>query len=159
MSILGIDVGGVIISREGDGGDTSFFSDNFLATPASKNAFEVISRVVSRFENVVIISKCGNRVQQRTKEWMAHTGFHKTTGIPWDKFYFCRERKDKVGIALDLGVTHFIDDRTDILSSMIGKIPFLFLFGQSNLYKGFDTLSSWDKLEQKLDRLDKWSKS
>jgi hypothetical protein len=40
-------------------GDTNFFGGNYLATPASEHAFEVIARLVAHFrpENVFIVSK------------------------------------------------------------------------------------------------------
>ena len=36
--------------------------------------------------------------------------------------HFCLERKDKAGIVRDTGITHFIDDRIDVLDYMIEDI-------------------------------------
>src|SRR5689334_22627413 len=110
--ILGIDVGGVIISREGDGGDTSFFSDNYLRTPSTKDCFEALSRTVPKFDHTFIISKCGANVQRKTLEWMTANYFFHHTGIQRQNIFFCKARPEKAGIAERLGVTHYIDDRT-----------------------------------------------
>lgn len=67
---IGIDVGGVIIDRvRNDGTDTSFLSDNYLATSAVPGAFEHITRLVDHFgaEHVFVVSKCGTKVEDKTR--------------------------------------------------------------------------------------------
>jgi len=66
--VLGVDCGGVIIERKGTrGGDTSFFSDDFLSTPAVANSFKILHKAVTKFgrDNVYIVSKCGRVVQKK----------------------------------------------------------------------------------------------
>ena len=41
--------------------------------------------------------------------------FFKDTGIAEDHLHFCRTRPDKAPICRDLGITHFVDDRLDVL--------------------------------------------
>jgi hypothetical protein len=163
MSVLGIDVGGVIISREGDGGDTSFFSDNYLKTPASKDVLEVLSRIVPKFEHTFIISKCGSKVQQKTLDWMSAQHFYHRTGISRQDFFFCKTRPEKAGIAQRLGVTHYVDDRMDILNSMIGIVPNLFLFNPLQratvTQKSFHIVPSWAAFERLLEVIDKRKKA
>jgi hypothetical protein len=159
--ILGIDVGGVIIG--GDGEDTSFFSDNYLQTPQLENAIEVIARVRPRFDNTFIISKCGPKVESKTMAWMRHHDFHNRTEIGETAFHFCRKRPEKVGIAKKLGVTHYIDNRMDIINSMIGTVPNLFLFNplqRATVTQGpFHIVPSWAAFERLLEVLDKRSKA
>ena len=159
--VLGIDVGNVIIG--GGGEDTSFFSNNYLRTPALDGVFEVLPRIVPKFDDVVIISKCGNRVRNKTMEWMKHYDFHTKTGIGVDKFNFCYKREDKAWIAQFWEVTHYLDDRMDIINSMRGVVPNLFLFAPNVratvTQGGFHIVPSWAAFERLLEVLDKRSKA
>ncbi len=118
ISVLGIDIGGVIIDKTNDQTDTSFFSDNFLKTTASPHVFEVLATLVERRfgHNTHIVSKCGRKVQEKSLLWLAHHDFYRRTGIPEGNVHFCRERSEKAPICEKLGVTHFIDDKLEVLS-------------------------------------------
>lgn len=132
---LGVDVGRVIIdgSSHPSGDDTAFFKGglaNVLRTPPMARVFEVLPGLVERFEGRVwVISKCGERVQQRTLAWLAHHDFYDRTGIPPESVRFCRERREKAVHCRELGITDFIDDRLDVLEAMRGVVPRLYLFG------------------------------
>jgi hypothetical protein len=41
---------------------------------------------------------------------------------------FCRQRHEKAAICRELGLTHFIDDRLEVLSHLLGTVPHLYLF-------------------------------
>ncbi|MBI3632415.1 MAG: hypothetical protein HY225_03125 [Candidatus Vogelbacteria bacterium] len=127
--ILGVDIGGVIIDRVNDGTDTSFFSDNYLKTTAVTGAFDALRQLVEkRFgSNVFLVSKCGRKVQEKTLRWLDHHRFYELTGIRRDHLYFCRERWQKAGICEKLGITNFVDDRLEVLGSLI-KVDTLYLF-------------------------------
>lgn len=118
--VLGVDFGGVITDRVADNSDTSFFADRFLETPMVDGAFDALSRLVAGpFEGRVhIISKAGPRIQERTRLWMAHHQFAERTGVPESHVHFCRERRDKAPICKRLCVTHFVDDRLDVLNHL-----------------------------------------
>lgn len=120
VEVLGVDVGGVIIDKVNDNTDTSFFGDNYLQTTATLGVFEALQRLVSeRFgEHVHLVSKCGKRVQEKTLRWLDHHQFYERTGIGREHVYFCLERHEKAGICRRLGVTHFIDDRLEVLGSL-----------------------------------------
>lgn len=114
--VLGIDIGGVIIDRINDNTDTSFFGDNYLNTTAVPNAFTVINELEKRYNNnIVIVSKCGRRTEEKTRAWLDHHQFFEKTGVRNDALYFCRERHHKHGICKELGVTGFVDDRLEVL--------------------------------------------
>jgi len=119
---LGVDVGGVIIDRVNDKTDTSFFGDNYLRTTAVPGAFEALARLnAGRFEGrIYLVSKCGPRIEARTRAWLAHHGFHATTGIPAAHLRFCRRRPDKGPICAALGISHFVDDRLEVLTYLTG---------------------------------------
>ena len=131
---LGIDVGRVLISPGDESApDTSFIGasiEDALRTPPYDGMFEVVPRLVSKFAaRVWIISKCGPRVQQRTCQWFEQHRFFERTGIDERNVRFCLQRPQKAVHCAELGITHFIDDRVDVLEPMLGIVPNLYLFG------------------------------
>ena len=129
MERLGVDIGGVIIEGASASADTSFFSDNYLMTPALPGAIEALRRLSDeRFgENIFLVSKCGARTEQKTREWLAHHLVYARTGLAPERLHFCRKRQEKAPICRDLGITHFIDDRLEVLG-YLETVPQRFLF-------------------------------
>lgn len=131
---LGIDIGRVIICPTVDGqSDTSFLGsrlEDALHTPPARGAFDAIAALTDRFDQVHLVSKCGDSVQRKTLAWLDHQRFYERTGVPPNRVHFCRKRPDKAPIARRLGLTHFVDDRADVLGPMRGIVPQLFLFGE-----------------------------
>ncbi len=129
--VLGIDVGGVILDFIPHF-DTplSFRDGNYLETPVVKDAIESISKLnASRFsQKIFLVSKHGPDGPGRILEWLRHQDFFSKTGIPETHFYPCAERHEKATIVEKLGITHFVDDRAEVLGHMIGQVPNLYLF-------------------------------
>lgn len=151
---LGIDIGRVIIdgSSHPDGGDTAFFEggmDNALRTPAVPGAFTTIHRLVTRFDGRVwLVSKCGERVEARTLRWLDHHGFFDETGVDPGHVRFCRRRPDKAIHCAELGITHFVDDRPDVLAALAGLVPHRFLFGpQARIVRDVTLVADWPGTE------------
>jgi hypothetical protein len=129
--LLGVDVGGVLIDRiRADGSDTSFFSDRFLETPAVAGAFDTLMRLgCERFGGrICIVSKCGPRTEEKTRLWLTQHKLLDALGLDAQALYFCRKRRDKAPICERLGVTHFIDDRMEVLVHLT-SVQHRFLFG------------------------------
>lgn len=113
---LGVDLGGVIAK----GNDEEV-----------PGAFDALHRLnVGRFrDRVYIVSRVSGADEERSRSWwLLQHSFSDRTGIKSEHLYFCRERREKAPICQSLGVTHFIDDRTEVLSHMIGIVPNLYLF-------------------------------
>jgi hypothetical protein len=129
VDTLGVDIGGVIIDRVNDALDTSFFGENYLRTTAVEGAVDALRLLnAGRFAGrVFLVSKCGPRVQAKTLAWLEYHGFHEHTGIPQEHVRFCRRRREKAGICRELGITHFVDDRLEVLGYLEG-VPWLCLF-------------------------------
>ncbi len=129
--VLGIDIGGVIIDRVDDRTDTSFFADNYLNTTAVPGVFDALRQLVEkRFgDGVFLVSKCGRRGQEKTLHWLDHHRFYNITGIERGHVRFCQKRYEKAGICKELGMTHFVDDRLEVLSNLI-TVRTLYLFRQ-----------------------------
>ncbi|MGZ3438222.1 MAG: hypothetical protein ACXVDD_01835 [Polyangia bacterium] len=128
---LGIDIGRVIIG--GEGADTQFLDGDdasAMATPAVAGAFDAVAELVRLFEaNVWLVSKAGPRIQARTRRWLDERGFFDATSLPREHLRFCRERREKAFHASALNLTHFIDDRFDVLRHLEGIVAHRFLFG------------------------------
>jgi hypothetical protein len=132
---LGVDFGRVIMSpADGDGApDTRFLvmpEADAVAIAPPPDAFAVLAGLVRLFEGRVwVVSKAGPRIQGLTRRWLEHHQFHERTGVARDAVRFCRERKEKRVHAEKLRLTHFIDDRVDVLAHLTGVVPHRYLFG------------------------------
>ena len=124
--------------------------EDALRTPPVHGALEAIADLTARFEGRVwLVSKCGPRVQARTRTWLAHHRFFERTGIARDNLHFCRDRRDKAPICARLGIGLFVDDRVDVLLAMEGVVAERFLFGaKSSPVPGLTPVATWsDALE------------
>lgn len=120
VSKLGIDIGGTIIDRRNDAGDKDFFTKNYLNVPEIKDAFWVIKELNKRFDNqVFLISACTEQVEINTMQWFEYHSFFAKTNITKEHIYFCRYRKIKNDICEQLNITHFIDDRIEVLQTLV----------------------------------------
>jgi len=119
---IGIDIGGVIIAQDTDEPDL-FFTEAFLNAKTFLDCFETIKHLVQSLgcENVFIISKCGESIQKKSREWLEHKNFFNITGFDPNNIYFCLERQEKAKIADKLGLTVFIDDRYTVLQYMLNS--------------------------------------
>lgn len=131
---LGLDIGRVLIAPDGaHGADTSFIGgslEDALSTPPYDGMFDAVPPLVARFGGRVwLVSKAGPRVQEKTLRWLEHHRFHERTGIPSAHVRFCRERAQKAIHCRELGITHFVDDRADVLLHLKGVVEHRFLFG------------------------------
>lgn len=132
---LGIDIGKVIMSPVvGGKSDTSFLSggiDQAMRTSASPGAFSNIPILVKAFWGQVwLISKAGINVQRKTRLWLQHQRFYERTGISRNCLRFCLKRHEKAHHCQAIQITHFIDDRIDVLSHLRNVVPNLYLFGE-----------------------------
>jgi hypothetical protein len=118
LPILGVDVGGVIVRLAGRDEDTSFFGSRPLETPAVDGVFEALATLTGATfgGRVHLVSKAGPKVATNTRDWLAHHEFFARTGIAAGNVHFVRERRDKAPVCERLGITHFVDDRLDVLA-------------------------------------------
>lgn len=157
---VGIDIGRVIMAPTDAEGraDTSFLHGSdaeAMETPPCENAFRVISELVRRTRgNVWLVSKAGPRIQKLSLAWLVHWKFYATTGVAPEQVRFCRERRDKAIHARQLRLTHFVDDRLDVLEHLRGKVERLYLFGHQPVRKPRPTwpteVLTWLDVEREL---------
>lgn len=135
QSRIGIDIGRVIMAPvKGGKADTSFLTgglEKALQTPPSPGAFDGVKSLVEAFAGQAwLISKAGPNVQDKTKQWLRHWDFYAATGLPQNHLRFCLQRSQKAGHCKQLRITHFIDDRLDVLEHLRGRVANLYLFGE-----------------------------
>ncbi len=80
--VVGVDVGGVLIAIAPGATDTMFSGDHRSAA-AVPGAVEGVAALVTALgpHRVFIISKAGDAMAQRTREWLEATEFHARTGL------------------------------------------------------------------------------
>lgn len=113
---IGIDIGNVIIG--GGGEDTTFFTDYYLHTPPVEGAFESIAALIHDGHEVELVSKAGDVTREKTYQWLLHWDFANITGYRATP-YFVYHRGDKAPVVWALRCDIFIDDRKDILDTLI----------------------------------------
>ena len=128
---IGIDIGRVIIGTDTDK-PALFFSRDYLKAPENPGALQGIQTLCERLgpENIFLVSKCGQAVSEKTRDWLLYKDFYNFTGMGQDQVFFCRERHEKQGISAKLELDIFIDDRFTVLEHLLRleHIDRLFLF-------------------------------
>lgn len=127
---LGVDIGNVIIDhRHSDPNDKTFHEERYSTIPGTEGVFDALKSLNDHFDgNVYLISKCTLWAEQKILQWLKDNAFFTKTGIDSSHVYFVRERHEKDPLCRKLGITHFIDDRLEVLSHMIESTPHLYLF-------------------------------
>jgi hypothetical protein len=112
--VVGIDLGNTIIKHR----------------KPLPDAFRVIRRLIDeRFgERLHIVSRVDEQQEIRARAFVTGHEFQSALGIPLTRVHFCRERHEKGPICERLRITHFIDDRPEVMvympTSVIRKVLF-----------------------------------
>lgn len=161
--VLGVDIGNVITNCRSvmDIKDESFWTERYSTIPASDNVFNCLKKLnEGKFkENIFLVSRSKEDHEVRILKWLKDHDFYNKTGIKPESVFFCRERHEKERICREKGITHFIDDRLEVLSHMVGIIPNLYLFqpdpGEIEEFKEFlprvVKVESWIEVVEKIE--------
>ena len=156
---LGVDIGRVIMAPVRDGQpDTSFLTgtmEQAMETPPTEGAMEQITRLVDVSDGKVwLVSKAGPSIQKKTRRWFRQWRFFEQTGIPNTNLRFCLRRDQKAEHCRQLRLTHFVDDRLDVLKYLVDFVPFLFLFGEQRASQQTPdwarAVLTWDETTEKI---------
>lgn len=110
--IYGFDIGGTII-RPG----------YIKEKPPWPEAFRVIWRIVDELSPVAyIVSRVTEEQKVRGQAWLKQFDVHAITGIPPENVRWCLECKDKAPIVAELGITHFVDDRPEVMKYLAPEV-------------------------------------
>ncbi|MDX6743483.1 hypothetical protein [Actinocorallia sp. A-T 12471] len=126
---LGVDLGRVVVgaNRNADG---RVFLDDPRRMPLIEGAFEVLPRIVERFNGQAwVISRISEEGEPLSLAWLEHYDFYGVTGIARSRIRYCRLREEKALHCAELGITHMIDDRLDVHRAIRDVVPNRYLFG------------------------------
>lgn len=129
---LGIDIGNVIIDhRAGVDVFDGMTGRAYAAIPEVENALKSIRTLRDgRFgPSIVLVSHASAWAEQKIRFWLDHHAFFEKTGVARDQVRFCRDRRDKAAICAREAVTHFVDDRPEVLQHLQGVVTHRYLFG------------------------------
>lgn len=117
--VLGVDFGDTIW-READetlGGVFDPLAVGFL-DPAAVPALMRLSR--ERFaERIWVVSMCREAAEDEVRRILAEEArLWLWLDLPEPQIRFCRRHEDKAEICRELGITHFVDDRPNVLREM-----------------------------------------
>ena len=160
--VLGVDIGNVIINnRLNDPEVVKVDEAVYAAFPPSGGVFESLKTLNDYFGGeVYLISKCTEWAQIQILAWLKAHDFYTKTGIKPENVNFVRQRNEKDAVCVKLGVTHFVDDRLEVLSYMVESTPNLILFQpdqeEVNEFKQFlskvTVANDWNEVVKKIVR-------
>ncbi len=155
-TVLGVDFGNVIIDHAAiDPNDKELHEERYSTIPVMSGAFEALKELNARFKGrVYIVSKCTLWAQEKILAWLTDNDFYTKTGIDAKHVHFVRERHEKDAVCRTLGVTHFIDDRLEVLSHMVESVPHLFLFRPKP-----EEVEKFKQFLQKVTIIDGWNRA
>ena len=127
---LGVDIGNVIINNRLNDPEVNKVTEAvYAAFPPSDDVSDALKTLNEYFEGkVYLVSKCNEWAQVQILLWLKTQDLYTKTGIKEENVHFVRQRHEKDTVCRKLGITHFIDDRLEVLSHMIESTPNLFLF-------------------------------
>lgn len=157
---LGVDIGNVIINNRLNDPEVNKVDETvYAAFPPSEGVFEALKTLNSYFDDeVYLLSKCTEWAQEQILLWLKAHDFYAKTGIKQESVYFVRQRHEKDGVCRKLGITHFVDDRLEVLSHMVESTPNLILFqpdkDEINKFEEFlgkvTVVNSWAEVVEKI---------
>ncbi len=116
---LGVDFG-YVISSPRDGFIRMSEDEHYLERPMIDGVMDALQRLAKGYfgRQIWIVSKCSEKAEPRIMHLLDHWNFWDYTRIKRENVRFCRERADKALICQELGITHFVDDRLEVLHHM-----------------------------------------
>jgi hypothetical protein len=128
---LGVDIGGVIMERLASPVGNGRSGAQECRAPLVPGALEALRRLnQGRFQHrIYVVSQWQAEHHEVVSDWLSRQHFCARTGIDAKHVRLCAQKADKVDICRELGITHFIDDRLEVLSGL-RSVPHRYLFDQ-----------------------------
>ena len=130
LKSLGVDLGNVIIDHVGFGTTREFVRNgDYNSIPAVPGVFEALRQLnqLKFSSNIFVVYNATNVADQKIISWLQYHNFFKKTGISTEMVMRTQNGRDKSALCKKFGATHFIDDRLEALSYLIGKVENLYL--------------------------------
>lgn len=164
-----VDLGNVIIAHWlSNITPENFHTIDYNSIPEVPGVFDSLKRLKDRFGgNVTVVYKATDVATEKILAWLAHHRFTERTGIPLSRVDRTKGGRDKT-LHMDqsspthYGTTVVVDDRLEVISYFVGRVPHLFLFRpqqqEVEQFNGTGALShchvvqSWQEIEDVLNR-------
>jgi len=150
---LGLDFGGVILpsTQSNSAGEENFLDAKLelaVRMIPTEGCFESLKKLSSQFlGKICIISKATPEIRRKTWEWIRYNEFTQRTGIEPAHIRFCRDRRGKIDLCKELGVSHYIDDQIAVLDLLEGTVSHRYLFSneeRTSIPDGIIRVYGWD---------------
>lgn len=128
---LGVDLGNVIIDHLEFGTTHEFFqSGDYNIIPPVPGVFDSLFRLnQERFDsNIFVVYNASDVADQKIMSWLKAHDFLNRTGISPDRMSRTQNGRNKLSVCELYRATHFVDDRLEVLSHLVGKVRNLYLF-------------------------------
>lgn len=112
---IGIDINGVLANNK----RAHIKTHDYSVFSVMEDAIDIVREIVNLHgaENVYIISRVkSHQLSFITGIWMETHNFLRETNVLLDNVYICSLLRDKAKIAKKLRLTHFIDNRPEVLN-------------------------------------------
>lgn len=153
---LGVDLGNVIIDHAKFGTTPDYIRNgDYLKIPPVTLALESIRLLLNGgIGTLIVIYNASDVADEKILSWVEHW-------VPNDvindhRFNLTRSigGRDKIRECIEYGITHFIDDRVEVLNFLNGRIPSLFLMNpnpdekttHSNETSSYVEVEGWNEL-------------
>ena len=116
---LGVDIGGVLKPHRTPETEPRFVT-SLQTTEPVPGSLETLRRLASGGfgPRLWVVSKCRAENEEPLRAWLGRNGFLDDGLVLLTDVHFCRERADKAEIARHLRLSHFVDDRPEVMSHM-----------------------------------------
>ena len=130
-----VDLGNVIIAHWlSNITPENFDTIDYNSIPEVPGVFDSLRRFYDQFGgNVTVVYKATDIATEKILGWLRHHNFSERTGISFDRVHRTSSGRDKTPFIEQSSQTHhgttvMVDDRLEVLSYFVGKVPNLFLF-------------------------------
>ena len=128
--VLGVDLGNVIIDHVGFGTTPEFFySGDYNTIPPVHGVFDALKRLnQERFNcNMFVVYNASDVADRKIISWLRSHDFFERTGVSPERVMRTQNGRNKLSVCELYQATHFIDDRLEVLSHLVGKVGSLYL--------------------------------
>lgn len=112
----------------------NFNTIDYNSIPEVPGAFDGLKRLNDRFGgNVTVVYNATDIADEKIRAWLVYHKFTELTGIPLERVVRTKNGRDKTSFMDQSSATHYgttvvIDDRLEVMSYFVGKVPLLLLF-------------------------------
>jgi hypothetical protein len=149
---LGVDIGGPIMSMLYGANPTDlFFSDRYLEVPIVVGVLASLTRLRSRFGADIYLISTNVRRRPQAFEILEKHRILELVGR--DHVVMCDTDAAKAIACRDLGITHFVDDRIEVLE-LLASVTRRYFFTSEDAHRSLPSnivrVASWSAIEYDL---------